>query len=233
MDYEKCTLQYLQQRTAIMLMLFTGMRDVDCTRINLNKSNLSGFSTGESIRLVIGGAADRDAVDRQTKRQKKTKSASVKGSLDYYDVAPTESLDDNNALHVWHILKVFVTRTQRIRGDSSVLFINLSKKGTRVVPVLSTTVSKWVSRTFGLFQAKELGIDDSHPQFIKVTGHNLRGCARYFMQVAGYSEEEIRTSIGWLSKQVMVNHYTKSDYMKGRVEGINRQGKFEESLCQT
>eukprot|EP01135_Chromosphaera_perkinsii_P004476 Nk52_evm16s283 gene=Nk52_evmTU16s283 len=120
-----------------------------------------------------------------------------------------------------------------MRGASSVLFMNLTKKCSSVLPVMSTTISKWVSRTFGLFQAKELGIDESHPQFIKVTGHNLRGCARYFMQVAGYSEEEIRTSIGWLSKNVMVNHYTKNDYMKGRVEGLNRQGKFEASLCKS
>eukprot|EP01135_Chromosphaera_perkinsii_P008331 Nk52_evm10s1271 gene=Nk52_evmTU10s1271 len=73
---------------------------------------------------------------------------------------------------------------------------------------------------------------DSPPKFIKVTGHNLRGCARYFMQVAGYSEEEIQTSIGWLSKNVMVNHYTKDDYMKGRVEGMNRQVKSAASLCK-
>ena len=104
-DYSELPVINLQQRTAILLMLFTGMRDMDCFRVNLSKSTLEGFDKGSTVRLVLGGACDREIHDSQTKRQKKTKQRGVKASLDFYDIAPGSRMSLSNALNViWSLL---------------------------------------------------------------------------------------------------------------------------------
>ena len=228
-DYSELPIINLQQRTAILLMLFTGMRDIDCFRVNLSKSTLEGFDKGSTVRLVLGGACDREIHDSQTKRQKKTKQRGVKASLDFYDIAPGSRMSLSNALNVWSLLRMYIKRTEKHRGSSSILFVNLAHTRT-VSPVKANTISKWVSKVFRHFQVKILGIKEQSKEFINITGHDIRAAARYFMQVAGYEEEEIRASIGWLSSSVMQQYYTKRDFKKDKVENSNRQERFEQSL---
>ena len=191
----KADLKWVTFKTVFLLALASGKRRSELHALSFEAFSRAPDWSHVTLRPDPSFVSKTDLAGKQQKVLKPIKIEAIK-------FAQGHVKDKDRLLCPVRALKIYIRRTEDLRGGKKKLFVSfkLGHKG----DVVKNTISFWIRKT--IFAAYESSSSDLKKQF-HIRAHHVRALSASWAFLRNISLDDIMDACSWKAKSTFISHY--------------------------